>query len=138
MKHSSRNTFAEQGSLFRWDQFLRLPNTSGVPKECKEARISRRKITLPRTYWERVGSPVHLAKDVHLPTGDLHLVPASGTDATSYRVDLGDDRRVVRVYVSAKEALYLRSGSYTPEIEDVLGRTVIILRRAYSSPSWLG
>jgi len=83
-----------------------------------------------------VGSPTHLVKEVHLPTGDLLLLPSSSAEATSYLVDLGADRHVVRVYVSAVEALCLKAGKYTPEVGEVLGRIAIILRLAYSPPAW--
>jgi hypothetical protein len=117
-------------------QFLRLPNSKGVPREYKEAVISGRKLILPRACWAAVGSPVCLVKDAHPPTGDLHLVPTNGTDPEGYRVDLGADRRVVRIYVSAQEALCLKPGRYTPEVTEALGRTVIILRGVYIPPAW--
>lgn len=137
MNDLKRNTSAVTGAPsagYRSGQFEHMdpPRKPGRPTDPTRIHIGKVQITIPIPLWIQIGSPLFVVKDHHLPSGEVHIIPASSADlhARQVGVEAKGARRTFRLRMSPRDQRLLKPGAYPAHLQEVLGRLVIIIKGA--------
>lgn len=131
------STSSAPDNRYRFDQFAVLDPTprrpKGRPKKTSHlVTVSYQYLFIPAHAWIDIGCPGYAILRVHLPTKELHLMPASADQPEARTVLRPPPARPqdARYYLSPLERAQLFVGMYPYRIETVLDVPTIIITGA--------